>query len=353
MTPAKRITLRDIAERAKLSSAAVSMALRNKPTLPPATINRVKRIAEELGYVPDPALSALSARREGNRPYDSVIAWVSNWDTVDAWQSCKASCDLMEGASKRASELGYELRHVWAREAGMSNKRLSDVLVARGIRGVILAPCQRQADPPLELDWDRFSLSSVLNERHYPGIHNVVQDQYSAVSLCWKELLKMGHSRVGMVVSSFLSDRWSNRWEAAQALYQSRYFRMNQQIPILRVDDRRDMDRIRFWIRRYRPTAIISRIPFMREAIEAEGLRIPEDIGFASLNILSDNEPNGNGILQACERLGSIAVDVLDGKLKSYQRGLMSYPQRTQIVGEWNQGETVREVASLPRAAIA
>ena len=80
----KRITLKDIARSAKLSVAAVSMALRNHDSLPAATINRVKKIADELGYRPDPALCALAAHRcrlQPNRNV-SVIALISNWSCL-------------------------------------------------------------------------------------------------------------------------------------------------------------------------------------------------------------------------------------------------------------------------------
>ena len=51
MTPPRRTTLKDVAKIAQLSLAAVSMAMRNHPSLPAKTFERVKRIAAKLGYV--------------------------------------------------------------------------------------------------------------------------------------------------------------------------------------------------------------------------------------------------------------------------------------------------------------
>ena len=61
MTP--RIRLKDIAEKAGLSVAAVSMALKDHRSLPASTIKKVKALAKKMGYAPDPALSALAAYR--------------------------------------------------------------------------------------------------------------------------------------------------------------------------------------------------------------------------------------------------------------------------------------------------
>lgn len=56
--PRKRATLREIAERTGLSTAAVSYALRGE-RVAPATIERVREVAEEIGYQADPVARAL------------------------------------------------------------------------------------------------------------------------------------------------------------------------------------------------------------------------------------------------------------------------------------------------------
>ena len=77
----QRVRLKDIAEKADLSVAAVSMALKNHRSLPTDTIDRVKALADEMGYAPDPALSALAAHRSRLRVTKdfSVIGLVANW----------------------------------------------------------------------------------------------------------------------------------------------------------------------------------------------------------------------------------------------------------------------------------
>ena len=50
----KRVTQKDIARAASLSISAVSMALRNDSAMSGDTLKRVKSIAQELGYSPDP-----------------------------------------------------------------------------------------------------------------------------------------------------------------------------------------------------------------------------------------------------------------------------------------------------------
>ncbi len=58
-----RVTLRDVAERAGVSTAATSQALNDRGSLRPETRERIKAIAAELGYSPNKHAAALRSGR--------------------------------------------------------------------------------------------------------------------------------------------------------------------------------------------------------------------------------------------------------------------------------------------------
>lgn len=62
---AKHFTIVDVADRAGVSVATVSRALRGLPHVSPGTRSRVQQVAEELGYEPNPHASRLAAGRSG------------------------------------------------------------------------------------------------------------------------------------------------------------------------------------------------------------------------------------------------------------------------------------------------
>ncbi|MEV0095014.1 LacI family DNA-binding transcriptional regulator [Streptomyces sp. NPDC050738] len=64
-TPARRPTIKDIARRAGVSESAVSFALNGRPGVSQGTRDRVRRVAEELGWQPNSAARALSGERSG------------------------------------------------------------------------------------------------------------------------------------------------------------------------------------------------------------------------------------------------------------------------------------------------
>lgn len=61
----RTVTLKDVAERVGVTSAAVSMALSGSSRISAATAERVRAVADELGYVPSSAGRALRSRRSG------------------------------------------------------------------------------------------------------------------------------------------------------------------------------------------------------------------------------------------------------------------------------------------------
>jgi alanine racemase len=60
-----RVTIREIAQKAGVSKTAVSFAFNSPERISAQTRSRIHRIAEEMGYVPDPVARTLARRRIG------------------------------------------------------------------------------------------------------------------------------------------------------------------------------------------------------------------------------------------------------------------------------------------------
>ena len=343
MNPPSRIRLKDIAKEAGLSLSAVSMALKNDPSMSPKTIERVKQLAKKMGYMPDPALSALSAYRSKLRIQNkfSVLGLVTNWSKRDSWSGIANQKEVIRGAEERALQLGYSLQPFWAREDGASPKRFSQILRARGIRGLILAPFENN-DDKLDLEWKHFSVVTISRLSQYTLFHHVVQNHYMDMLKCWEKLSERGYSRVGLVVQSELDIRWSYQWDAAHIFSQTQRVSSEDVIPVLRVEGENDHDAIRAWLRKHRPHVVISRCHHFLEAVKQEGLRIPQDIAYISLN-LNDDIENATGIRHRRDMLGAMAVDVLNSLLQRNHKGPDDVSLGTQVDGIWQEGATLPE----------
>src|SRR2546430_2507830 len=166
--------MQDIADHAGVSRAAVSLALRNHPSLPPQTRSRIQRAAEELGYRPNPLVSALMKYQRSvkiTEPTGVTLAFVSKFSHRDRWQSY-LSPDLIIGAAVNAQKQGYHLEEFWIGDLGMSNERFWKMLHHRGIRGMIIAPLP-SAHGHLRFEWSHFSSVVIGYTMARPGFHRV------------------------------------------------------------------------------------------------------------------------------------------------------------------------------------
>lgn len=91
-----RVTLADVARAADVSPITASRALSGKRAVDPALVERVRRAARKLGYVPDPAARALASRRSTHVAL--LLPMLSNTLFVD----------LLEAAQGQLRAAGYQ-----------------------------------------------------------------------------------------------------------------------------------------------------------------------------------------------------------------------------------------------------
>ncbi|MBM3866146.1 MAG: LacI family transcriptional regulator [Verrucomicrobia bacterium] len=341
MQQPRRATLRDVAQRARLSLSAVSLALRRPAALPPATVARVRRAAAVLGYTPDPALSALAAYRSARRVHRdfAVIALVSNWARREDWFRRASAQALWEGATTRARALGYSLQHLWAREDGATPARFGQILLNRGIRGLILAPFE-DPEARFDLPWEHFAVVAVERPARHPRFHHVVPGYFADLLLVWDQMRRRGYRRIGLVLDHGLAERAAHQWEAAHAFEQQRGS-ATAVVPTCVIRGADGGAGVLGWLRRHRPDAIVSRSDLAFPALRAAGVRFPADLGYASLNVV-DDAPGVSGILQPREVMGAAAVDALNAQLLVSQLGPGPHSLGTQVDGVWHEGATLR-----------
>ena len=140
-------TLRSLAAEAGISPMTVSLALRNHPRIPVATRERIRKLAKQRGYTPDPQIAALMQHLRTRRParLQSVIAALT---TMPGRRTNRYSEVIARSARERAAELGFGFDQIllgpYLDRAGSLNR----VLRARGIDGVVMLPMIE----PIELD---------------------------------------------------------------------------------------------------------------------------------------------------------------------------------------------------------
>jgi len=342
----KRVTIRDIAEKAGVHFTTVSLALRDKPRLPKKTRLKIQALARKLGYRPDPRLAVLNTYRQASRAphYQATLAWINNWP--DRQKMYRTACfqEYYDGARERADELGYILEEFWLREPSMTPDRMARILKARGISGIIMAP-QPIAGTSIAFPYEQFSPVSVGFGLQPSILHVVTNHQTRNVNLVLEKIIKMGYRRIGLCID-LDSDAKADYPGIGQVLL-SRWKHPEIETVAPLFLDAPDAD-LRKWIAQEKPDVVLSWDDILGR-LEALDLRVPQDIGFASLCIGWSTDKVRAGGYQNNDIIGRTAVETVVSMLNRSERGIPRVAQRILIESTWYPGKTLKR--QTPRKA--
>ena len=343
----KQPTMQQIADVVGCSRMAVSLALRNSPKISAATSARIRKVADEMGYRPNPMVSALMTQlrhgRTVKRP--TTIAYVTAYPTEDGWRVPGLFTEFHTGVRKRAEALGYKIEEYWLRRPGLSEKRFCDVLYARNVLGLIIAPLPAGGGT-LALDWPRFAAAAIGYSVTSPSIHRASNDQYSTIRLAVAELTRLGYRRLGLALTRDGDERVKNNWSAGMLVEQS-LIATERRVPVLLADGQFE-EAFAAWFLHYRPDVILTQSWQCRRVLKNLGVGVPEDVGVVNLGVTAE-EPQWAGMNQNAELVGAAALDLVDAQLRRNEHGIPVQPKTVLIPGHWVAGPTVRDLALTAR----
>lgn len=341
----ERVTLKDVADAANVSRMTVSLALRDAPSLPEATRARVRAVAARIGYQPDPDISRLMevVRAKKARAEPSKIAYLTAYQNRSAWEKEATQWLYYDGARKRAHDCGFVLEEHWLRAPGMTDRRLSEIIHARGIEGAIVAPLPGHEPIFDGFRWDYVSAVELGYSLSRPALNRACNHQFQSMMLLARSLRDTGYERTGLALSRDQDERVNHNWRAAYLAAQSLWTKPANRIePFLPVD----WNRLAFqrWFNDTRPDCIITIGRDVARWTSQLSLRIPQDIGLANVD-LSPDMTGITGIDQNSRKVGAAAVDLLLSQIRNSERGIPGVPRIVMVEGTFVPGTTTRAPA--------
>ncbi|WP_067572602.1 LacI family DNA-binding transcriptional regulator [Nocardia acidivorans] len=178
-----RPTMEDVASRAGVSRALVSLVMRNSPKVSDHRRRAVLQAAEELGYQPH-----LMARSLASRTSNIVGVMVS--DLRNAFFA-----DVVEGMDQAAQEAGLELiLNTGRRSASREAAALASLLAFRPGGIILLSPVLPAAS--IRDAADRCAVVLVSRTSTMPEVDTVNDDGELGAALAVDHLVALGHRRI-------------------------------------------------------------------------------------------------------------------------------------------------------------
>jgi hypothetical protein len=335
-----RPSLTDIAREVGVSKMTVSRALRGGLHVEARVRDRILRTAEAIGYRPDPEITKLMRhfRQTRTKAEPPVLALVWADQEPDGRERSIWSQQLRRGAVERAAALGYRLDEFSLSAGGMTPRRLSQILEARGIPGLLLTPLLSRSRGHVSLDWSRFASVAIGLGYARPELHRVHHHHYLGMMSAMRRLKKLGYRRIALFGPSTVNERMFGAWSASFLTHHPLPLKQAAELLWLKKAPRRED--LHLLLGQAKPDVILDA---GHHFDWVTGLDIPREIGYATLN-WTPEFPERAGTDQQAEVLGAAAMDMLAGQLQHNERGVPAHPRVVMTTGEWRDGKTLRKV---------
>lgn len=345
-------TLTDIAVKAGVHVTTVSLALRDHPSIPPATRARIRAVAKELGYRRDPLLDALNFHRARQVKHGRTVssAFVVHAGTTRLFGGNHYQPLVYAGAKAAAEAHGHSLEIFVVGSGHLAPARLNTILTARGVTGVLLSTFEIDIEQ-LDLDWEHFCAVKIECLHLKPHLDSVSNDQLQVARLAMQRLRALGYRRIGLATAREDQMRLAESFGMGVLLEQASlpesecvpplFFGLNEVPTLAQI--------IPQWIADHHVDAVISNWNELFDVFATARIKLPEDVAFASLDV-PPSMPQIAGVVQNHQLVGQRAMEQLTIMTDSYQRGVPEAQTVTYIPGYWQDGITAPRRTACRRA---
>jgi LacI family repressor for deo operon, udp, cdd, tsx, nupC, and nupG len=180
-------TMKDVALKAKVSTATVSRALMNPDKVSHSTRSRVEQAALEVGYLPQPL-----GRNVKRNETSTILVIVP--DICDPFFS-----EIIRGIEVTAAKHGYLVLIGDCAHQNQQEKTFINLIIARQIDGMVLLSSRLPFDASVEEQ--RNLPPMVMSNEFAPGLQlpTVHIDNLTAAFNAMNYLLELGHRRIGCI----------------------------------------------------------------------------------------------------------------------------------------------------------
>ncbi|MEM6820726.1 MAG: LacI family DNA-binding transcriptional regulator [Verrucomicrobiota bacterium] len=340
-----KVTMQWIADQVGVSKNAVSLALRNDPSISEAMRKKIRAMAEKHGYRRNPVFGELMSqmRIKSKSASQANLGLINGNQSAAAFKKHATVPSYVQGCRRRAKALGYSLDTFWLFEPGVSGSRWLEILEARGIRGIVLVGMMKENRLPAQFLEVVERIPCVVTgvRTRQPALSFACVDHFILALRAFEKSLELGYRRPALVLDRVIDELVDTRFSAGFYAGQELLPKARRLRPFFQVQQaKHDPSLFHEWLEREKPDVIFTLYNVVHDWLRALKLGIPSEIGLIQLEWRS-NCPEWAGMNQHNDIVGEFAIDMLIGMIHRGESGVPEFPRGTLIGPSWREGKTV------------
>ena len=313
----KDITIYDLAEKLKLATSTISRALKDHPTISSKTIKKVKKMAEEMGYVPN----TLAAGLRGNKT--NTIGVLIPTVTQPFLSS------LISGIEITARKSGYNVIIMQSHDSYEEEVSMAKSLYSSRVSGIICSLGMKTIDTSHFQQFVNNNIPLVFVDRVPKDFNTfrVIIDNYAAGFKATTHLIEQGCKRIAHIT---VGSEFGNLYNERKRGYLDALKKYNLPIEKELMVDLKTVTynealkaSTKLLDLKNRPDGLFASGDIMAvsaiQSAKRKGLRIPEDfavIGFNNDPISEIIDPNLSTITHPAAKMGQMSAEIILKSIK-------------------------------------
>jgi DNA-binding LacI/PurR family transcriptional regulator len=316
-----RVTIKDVAKAAGLTPAAISMILNDKGSFKEATVKKVKRIVEQLNYVPN--INATRLVKQETKLLGLLVPSMAEPFTVE----------VLRGIESHIRNSGYNLViHSTSGRPKSEEDIFRDIARSRQVDGMVIQLFDH--NPKRTQEFLSHQLPCVVIEADTKELDSISVNNYEGGYQAAQYLLKHGRKNILIVYGPLPSDVMTERCRGYEAALLRQKIKPPQRLKLevdYKISEMRQqgVEVVEKFLKKNS-----KQLPFdavfcaagdemaigVVTALQEHGVRVPEDvavIGYDDQPIAQLIRPTLTTIRQPIREMGATAVEFLIHRIKN------------------------------------
>ena len=340
---AKRIvSLKDISKACGVSIATVSKALNDHSDISKDTKEKIREVAEQLGYHPNAAAQALKTNRSNN----IGVLFV---DEANSGLTHDYFSHVLDSFKKKAEQEGFDITFINGDRTRNNNMSYLSHAIYRGFDGVVIA-CVDFSDPEVD-ELIKSNIPVVTIDHSFFNRISIVSDNIKGMRELVTYVYEQGHRKIAYIHghedTAVTQSRLASFYKTLQDLGVTIPDEYLLEAPYRNIEEaKKATDKLLDL--KNPPTCILYSDDFAAfggmNAIRERGLRVPNDIsiaGYDGIEIARRISPLMTTIVQDTDRIGRLAASKLIDLINNPKATLI---EQIVIPGTLEKGESVGKI---------